>query len=439
MLSASLPLPATISSPSKTPSNVFFRSKATPITPRASNGAPTNRLLYRGALSLPDSHLLLDGLTFSARLESQAAEHELLENPLALALESMRGRPSLQFKGTVNMNEVWLDESGGIEMDIHPFAAISQIYFENTFCLLPLSSTPSSSSTPSKGQSQRSLKGIKVSLGDSDGPDTTEMIIFAELAPPATYPDQPPNALRLIVARRVPRPALSLSSRRLPRPDDPTPRKPPLAFIKSQQELFQSQPSARELKRTASSSVVGAGAAGTNKRPKLSKDSGKSDVKAGASAASFKVPNVPLTKSKSKSDLKGKAKEQPVDVDGDIFSMGNPVPASSSSSKDKKESENEAKEGETELERANKNLIKMSVVHQLSSVKDPTSATPSKSINKTHPEFKELFHWVYRGVAFALRIPMKIQAVDPLEVDRLVKAHIEMYVGGYGSLKPKGR
>ncbi len=86
---------------------------------------PTYRLLYRGALALPDSRLLLDGLTFGARLGSPVKQNHpgprintntntgtstgagsstgttsalftgtphLLENPLALALESMRGR-----------------------------------------------------------------------------------------------------------------------------------------------------------------------------------------------------------------------------------------------------------------------------------------------------------------------------------------------------------
>jgi hypothetical protein len=76
------------------------------------------RLLYRGALSLPDSLLLLDGLTFSVRLNSPSkhSTFNLLQNPLALALESMRGRPSLRFLGTVFLRDVWMDESGGVEM-----------------------------------------------------------------------------------------------------------------------------------------------------------------------------------------------------------------------------------------------------------------------------------------------------------------------------------
>ncbi|KAG2048804.1 hypothetical protein BDR06DRAFT_1012725 [Suillus hirtellus] len=54
--------------------------------------------LYRGSSSLLDSHILLDGL--SANL---LADKDLLHNPLAPALESMRGPPSLRPKGTENV------------------------------------------------------------------------------------------------------------------------------------------------------------------------------------------------------------------------------------------------------------------------------------------------------------------------------------------------
>lgn len=91
-------------------------------TPKSS----ASRLLYRGALSLPDSYLLLEGLTFTAQLGvSDLKEHSaskpkldlnLLQSPLALALESMRGRPSLRFLSTVKLRDLYLDEAGDIEM-----------------------------------------------------------------------------------------------------------------------------------------------------------------------------------------------------------------------------------------------------------------------------------------------------------------------------------
>lgn len=80
-------------------------------------GSATPRLLYRGALSLPDSYLLLDGLTFSANL---FANKDLLHNPLALALESMRGRPSLRLKGTEQLKDIWIDPSDDVCMYVSP-------------------------------------------------------------------------------------------------------------------------------------------------------------------------------------------------------------------------------------------------------------------------------------------------------------------------------
>ena len=83
------------------------------------------RLLYRGALSLPDSHLLLDGLTFTVKLESPSKHviSSLLDNPLALALESMRGRPSLRFLGVIKLADVYMDDSGSVEMYVFIFDA----------------------------------------------------------------------------------------------------------------------------------------------------------------------------------------------------------------------------------------------------------------------------------------------------------------------------
>ena len=83
-----------------------------PNTPTGKQNTSGHRLLYRGALALPDSHLLLDGLSFVA--ETSGTAENLLENPLALALESMRGRPSLALLGTENLQDVWLDASSEI-------------------------------------------------------------------------------------------------------------------------------------------------------------------------------------------------------------------------------------------------------------------------------------------------------------------------------------
>lgn len=128
----------TDATPHKTPIARPLGGLSTPTstssTP-ASSGKATDtpyRLLYRGALSLPDSYLQLDGIAFSARLPSRqgalpdsplcapgradASARELMYNPLALALESMRGRQTLRFKGTVCLEDVWTDDSGDVYM-----------------------------------------------------------------------------------------------------------------------------------------------------------------------------------------------------------------------------------------------------------------------------------------------------------------------------------
>ena len=81
------------------------------------------RLLYRGAFSLPDSNLLLDGLTFIINLpaDDPQASFKLLETPLPLALESMRGRPSLRFIGVEKMNDLYCDFSGGVTVYVAHF------------------------------------------------------------------------------------------------------------------------------------------------------------------------------------------------------------------------------------------------------------------------------------------------------------------------------
>lgn len=119
-----------LASPSRHPQTPLsirngLRTPGTSLAKTPGNNPNPYRLLYRGALSLPGSHILLDGLAFVAKLQSpnKHGTPSLLENPLALALESMRGRPSLRFQGEVKLADVYLDESGSVEMCV-------------TFCLI---------------------------------------------------------------------------------------------------------------------------------------------------------------------------------------------------------------------------------------------------------------------------------------------------------------
>lgn len=87
-------------------------------TQKTSTSPPAHRLLYRGSLSLPDSHLLLEGLTFTINLAAGGGRDALglLDSPLPLALESMRGRPSLRLVGITKVKDVWIDDSGQVNL-----------------------------------------------------------------------------------------------------------------------------------------------------------------------------------------------------------------------------------------------------------------------------------------------------------------------------------
>ncbi|KAG6873141.1 hypothetical protein C0995_002515 [Termitomyces sp. Mi166 len=365
-----------------------------PTPPRPADSALNSyRLLYRGALSLPDSHLLLDGLTFVARLDTPSKSNHLLQNQLALALESMRGRPSLRLIGVVKLHDdenLWLDESGGIEMDIHSRAALTRIYFENVFCLTPFAST--STSVPPN----TSDIGIKVALGDSDGPETTHMVIYARS-------NQDDSSLNLIVARLTTRPPPTKSLPRLPRPDDPTPRKPPPLYvanggIKGTRPGLKRVPSiasARELKRVATITIAGPkhkkvagvdGAVMADLGSGVRLGDGKNTSK---DSGLFKVPEVPL-----KSTAKGKGKQ--VEGDKDVFGT---VSSSKPVSKGKRKRDADRDQEVGEMERTNKDTIKRYTLDHLYKRKDPTT---SARFDKSHPEFKELFSYISRGVVFAL-------------------------------------
>ncbi|KAF8957338.1 hypothetical protein BDZ97DRAFT_1846965 [Flammula alnicola] len=402
------PRPATIAD-TQTPST------KTPTGARTVGVPPSYRLLYRGALSLPDSLLLLDGLTFAARLDSPSKQStfHLLENPLALALESMRGRPTLRLMGTVNLRDVFLDQSGRVEMDIHPLAILSQIYFENMFCLLPFSTA----STSKSSMPERSEIGIKVALGDSNGPETTEIVIFAQRVPSS----EDARTIRLYVGRVTTRPVASQAQPRAPRPDDPIPRKPPAFFIRDLKRTgsLGVVGGSRELKRVASGSILGVGPL---KKQKTLNENGiaadlGSGVRLGASDIDgdrvFKVPELPR-----QAQAKGKGKEK--DVFGDVSEVGR---IASAKGKQKVDDNDEAG-----LEKVNKNVIKRATIEYLGRTKDPTDST--RSIDKSHPEFKDLYGFIYRGVGFALRAKIRSCNVELGVINRLIDKHALMYLPG---------
>lgn len=149
----------------------------------------------------------------------------------------------------------------------------------------------------------------------------------------------------------------------------------------------------------------------------------------------FKIPELPIKHATSKGKEKEKEK---ADVFGDVEEVptrviGVGVESKSNSKGGKKKAEDNEDVAATS-ERANKNLIKKATIAYLARTKDPTRAD-NPSIDKHHPDFKEFYGFVYRGVGYALRAKMKLgTVVDPELVDRLVGTHVRMYLDGCGGV-----
>ncbi|OBZ69718.1 hypothetical protein A0H81_10078 [Grifola frondosa] len=347
--------------------------------------SPNHRLLYRGALSLPDSHMLLDGLSFAVKVGDSSASPShapnLLNNPLALALESMRGRPSLHLLGTVRLKDTWIDPSGDVAVNIHPQSFLSRTYFESILCLTPI--------TSSDGRTEH---GIRVSLSDSSDPGTSDILIYGQLRFESSVSNlstqstsiATPQTLHILAARIFPGPP---PVARLPRPDDPTPRRPPLAFgTKRKREL--SGPANElddEIKRSKTS---GKGKAVEDEAMVRAREvmlhmpkSGPvlvarmqalgKDVRVGnsRSGAMFKVPRLP-------------ARVSSVDGGADVFGAVSQV----------RDGESSASALFDGVEKENKTAVKRAAVRCLA----------DRGITKRHQEFNDLFQYIYRGTSFAL-------------------------------------
>ncbi|KAI0785835.1 hypothetical protein C8Q75DRAFT_774720 [Abortiporus biennis] len=384
-------------------------------TPTKTGNGSNHRLLYRGALSLPDSHMLLDGLSFTANAldATSSPSSNLLDNQLALSLESMRGRPNLHFLGTENLDDVWLDTKT-VNVYIHPYSVLSQMYFENILCLAPITS-------PDK----RTQQGIRVGLSDST--EATDFLIYGQLmrdtestligdTPSSSL--SPPQTLHILAARILPNPP-----RRPPRPDDPTPRKPPARL------MFSSSASSKRKRDASVSSLDALQRSKSFKKEEeqqilLARDvmlhgpRGSSLARTNSAKLKnedidvFKVPSLPARSYSQFSIRDGST------TDADVIGGTADGQASGSKGKGKSVETN----GSAELEKANKTVIKQAAV----------SCLGKHGIKKGEAEFNELYQSIYRGATFALRNIMRTQAVNIRVVERLLEAHAKMYVNGNG-------
>jgi len=333
---------------------------------------PSHRLLFRGSLSVPHSRLLLEGLSFTVPIDkTRSPGLHLLQNTLALALESMRGR-SLALSGTSRVDSVHLDRLAEVDVDVHPSAFISRLYFENELCSVPI--------TSSHGHTDI---GIRVTLGDPDCQDASDILIYGQLSDSSLSSDTSLDTLPMLqlrAARILAEPPSQQS--RPPRPDDPVPRFPP-TLMSTKRRRVEESPSTRLKRRKEEAVLLNARDVMTrmpsadvirnaNKPRVLSQTkSTQDDV--------FKVPSVP--------DLKGKCKAPDI-----------------------------AKE----LEKANKAVVKRAA----------SDCLAKYGIHKVDADFKEIWGFVYRGTEFALRTQMQTRAIESRAAEKFAKVHAEMYVKG---------
>ncbi|KAI0002280.1 hypothetical protein BJV74DRAFT_818321 [Russula compacta] len=333
---------------------------------------PAKLTSYVGSLSVPDSRLLLEGLSFTLPIDNtRSPSVHLLQNPLALALESMRGR-TLALFGTGRVDSVHLDRTAEVDVDVHRSAFISRLYLENQLCSIPITSPHGHTDI-----------GIRVKLGDFNCQDVSDILIYGQLLEPdhsspssSTSPDTLP-ILQLRAARILTVPPSQQP--RPPRPDDPVPRFPP-ALMCTKRRRAEESPSTR-LKRRKEEAVLrnardvmtrmpSADVIGNPKMLSQAKNS-QDDV--------FKVPSPP--------DMKGKGKG--LDI---------------------------AKE----LEKANKAVVKRAA----------SDCLAKHGIHKVDTNFKEIWGFVYRGTEFALRTQMQSRAIESRAAEKFAKVHAEMYVRG---------
>ncbi|KAG8770198.1 hypothetical protein FRC20_006745 [Serendipita sp. 405] len=401
--------------------------------------ASSYRLLYRGSLALPDSEMILDGIAFVMQIAFKSPM-SLISSPIPLGLESMRGRP-LRLISTMNIQDVSIECFGDVSMYIHPEAFLTRSFFERTLCL---SQTP----LMQDHNHMRTSVAIRIGFGDGQGPDDSDILVFGQL-PTSEVPDQP-VALQLLAGRIAPPPTPSSPTRRVARPDDPLPRPHPLANLHL-------SPGRRGLKRKRSSnndpfaghspfenpagpskggglasSALMAALADAQAQTDKKKKNGKIviDEQDQKNKGLTGRPSLFRVGSTSKKKVVDKTKGQMLDGDGFVV-PGPPIRSLPTKSKGKdreeekpaavtEESQNEV--AESELETKNKTAIK----------KRTLAALEGCGISKSHPQFKDMYGWIHRGVAFAVRGVIKETKVDRDLMSKLIEVHLEMYFGGRG-------
>ncbi|KAG8955636.1 hypothetical protein FRC04_007627 [Tulasnella sp. 424] len=362
----------------------------------------------------------------------------------------MRGRPSLRVISVLPLASVQarLDDSADIRLYWHPDAYLAHEFF--------IKSLWKAGGWDSEGRSNQCLK---VALGDEGIAEENEIIIYGQ-----SLGWQ--SSVRFCVTRLLPQVTNPL--RRLPRPDDPRPRQPPTVFAspgrkggkrmlrpnspekdddrlrKKGRILSNSGVSASQMKRARTTSALpfrggslpsfslavsrkGVGppsSSFSNLGSNLGPPSGSS-----SQFSSRRGSGESLSRTHSRTSSMSSVMLD----DDDVFKAPEPVtnnrdPFSAAPLRRTESSASLMSLGmsqetllvsvdQSELEQLNKNVIK----------KCSKDILVKRGYPAEHPEHKELWNWVQRGVAFAMRKSIKSMRLERNQVQALVTKHVDMY------------
>ena len=158
----------------------------------------------------------------------------LINSPIPLGLESMRGR-SLRLISTVSIKDTYVECFGDVSMYIHPDAFLTRAFFERTLC----TDYPTAPLLPDRNFTYlRTSVAVRIGLGDGTGPDESDILVFGQLSTPGpanpvmsdSIPNSSPKILQLLAGRIAP-PAPAQQQPKITRPDDPLPRPHPLSSL----------------------------------------------------------------------------------------------------------------------------------------------------------------------------------------------------------------
>ncbi|CAE6354663.1 unnamed protein product [Rhizoctonia solani] len=394
-----------------------------------------HRLLYRGALCIPGSAILLEGIQFIARLPGVVPP--LLSAPLPLALESMRRIPALKLLGTMKLSPdtARLDTEIDVRLYIHPHAYVTHGYFQRVLALgpeyipeRPLLRSPH----PHPHIDPRiTSTAVRIGLGEDvivvygrlqleeytrveRGQGTGKLeLVAARLLDPTSQSDDSSEDEDQVEHDAVF--AVPLSVARPPRPDDPLPREPPTrAMLRRTESTL-----AGGIKRT----VSGVKRFGRVRSEVVVRGLGEQIDTPLSKPTKLKEPTSSV---KGKSRAKGKSKPEDADDPFAVLGAESEVDASAVLPKmmARVKSASAVIPAVGGEEATNKALIKRLA----------QSALETYGIDREDPGFKELFGYVTRGVGFAFRNKMKCEKIGKDELRRMVVRHVELYVGGNGEV-----